>query len=138
MKDKKNKDCNCPTESIEELYQEFSGEESKPLENIVEMNSFSDEDSTPNLVPPFEDESNMEEGFGAGTWHNNKKVHGLWTKDQTRNSWASYTGLGWKKLNSSNNSSCVALSILAAHAKQYNKNTKIKIDGGQIKEMYVW
>lgn len=136
MKDNKNKDCNCPSESIEDVNFQ-SSLESTPQENL-ENEASANEDSTPDVVPSNEEESNNEEGFGAAVWHRNKKVTSLWTKDETRNSWVGIAGIGWKKLNSSKNSSCVALSILAAHAKQYNKNTNIKIDGGQIKEMYVW
>lgn len=136
MKDNKNKDCNCPSESIEDLNFEASSE-STPQESS-EKEASSNEAFTPDVIPPNEEESNNDEGFGAGVWHQNKKVTSLWVIDQTRNSWAGFSGMGWKKLNSSNNSSCVALSILAAHAKQYNRNTRIKIDGGQVKEMYVW
>jgi hypothetical protein len=136
MKDNKNKNCNCPDDNMEELNFQSSSE-STPQESS-ENSASSDKSTSPDVVPPNEEESSQEDGFGAGTWYENKKVTSLWTKDETRNSWAGIGGMGWKKLNSSNNSSCVALSILSAHAKQYNKNTKIKIDGGQIKEMYVW
>ncbi|MGJ8745634.1 hypothetical protein [Polaribacter sp.] len=134
MKD--DKKCNCPEESMEELNIESSSE-STPQESLENTDSFS-ESFGPELLPPDEEEGNETEGFGAGVWHQNKKVTSLWAKDETRNSWAAISGMGWKKLNSSNNSSCVALSILAAHAKQYNRNTKININGGQIKEIYVW
>ena len=134
MKD--DKKCNCPDENIEELNMQ-SSLESTPQESLENTDAFS-EFSGPELLPPNEEEAAENDSFGAGVWHENKKVTSLWAKDETRNSWAGISGMGWKKLNSSNNSSCVALSILAAHAKQYNKNTKIKIDGGQIKEIYVW
>ncbi len=136
---KKNKDCNCP-EDIEDVQMNISESSDSQPNLAIENIESSAESDQPLEAPPYEDgDAEQDSGaFGAGAWHNNKKVTSLWSKDETRNSWAAVSGLGWKKLNSSNNSSCVALTILSAHAKQYNRNVKLKIDNNQIKEMYVW
>lgn len=136
---KTDKDCNCP-EDLEGVQINISEENDSQPNMSVENFESNAESGGPFEEPPYENDNSEQdsESFGAGTWHNNKKVTTLWSKDETRNSWAAINGLGWKKLNSSNNSSCVALTILSAHAKQYNRNVKFKIDNNQIKEMYVW
>lgn len=136
---KTDKDCNCP-ENIDNIQvNEVESIESQPNALDENLEVVGEDFDRPMETPPFQDEfQENSEAFGAGVWHDTKKVTGLWSKDETRNSWAAINGLGWKKLNNTNNSSCVALTILSAHAKQYNKNVKLNIDNNQIKEMYVW
>ena len=38
-------------------------------------------------IAQFEKGQAAEEAFGAGVWHSNKKVVGVWTKAETRNAW---------------------------------------------------
>ena len=111
---------------------------SAPAEEIEDANFEFDGDESPEETPPEDSFSGEDEGFAAAVWYDNKKITRLWSKDETRNSWAAVSGLGWRKLNSSNNTSCTALTILASHARCFNRNVKLKIDNGQIKEMYVW
>ena len=120
-------------------------EASQPEEPItsIENSDFSDEElqlSEPTENPPgmLLAENDDEEGFGAGIWYSNKKITALWTINQTRNSWAGISGLGWRKIATVNNSSTVALTMLAAHAKDRNRNVKLKIDNNRIVELYVW
>lgn len=111
---------------------------SAPAENTDDANFEFESEESPIETPPDDSFSDTDEGFGAAVWYDNKKVTKLWSKDETRNSYAAVSGLGWKKLNSSNNTSCTALTILASHARCFNRNVKLKIDNGQVKEMYVW
>jgi len=75
--------------------------------------------------------------FGA-TWHDNIKIQALFGTKANRNSWVYPTGLGWKKLADNSDSASVALTMLAAHARQLDRTTKIKEDDSKITEMYVW
>lgn len=123
-------------------YEASGNATSAPSEDAAGEQFGSDDTSAPIETPPFSNDQDSfgmsDEGFGAAVWLDNKKITALWSKDETRNSWAAVSGLGWKKLNSSNDTSCTALTILAAHARNYNKNVKLKLDNNQIKELYVW
>jgi len=77
-------------------------------------------------------------GFGAGSWHPNKKITALWSINQTRNAYAAVSGLGWKKLANNSDSGIVALNMLTSHAKDRNRNVKVRIDNNKIVEIYVW
>jgi hypothetical protein len=85
-----------------------------------------------------EKEQASEDGFGAGVWQNNKKIAGLWTKAETRNSWANVTDLGWKKIFSGSDTAVVAISILAAQALEKQSLVNVLIENDQIIEIYVW
>lgn len=87
---------------------------------------------------PEEPSLSPEEGIAAGTWHNNKKVTGLWTINQNRNSWVHIHGVGWKKLATNSDSVTIALTILGAHAKQTDRPANLREDGGRINEIYAW
>ncbi|GAA0878081.1 hypothetical protein GCM10009119_10490 [Algoriphagus jejuensis] len=95
------------------------------------------DDSMPSLTPPSES-SSSEEGFGAGVWNNSKKVNALYTTDGSKNSWMSIVGTGWVRLNTLTDSGHIALTILAAAAKEKNSNVNYLLDSNQAKEMYVW
>ena len=91
-------------------------------------------DSAPSIRPP-------EEGFGAGitTWLNNKRITGLWTINQNRNSWVAVDGVGWKKLANNSDSAIVALTVLGSHAREKNSVVNYRDEAdGMIHEMYVW
>jgi len=79
-----------------------------------------------------------EDGFGAGVWHNNKKVSGIWTKAETRNSWLALTDLGWKKIYSGSDSAVVAMEMLGAQALEKQSPVNVLIENDQIIEIYVW
>lgn len=76
---------------------------------------------------------------GITAWQNSKKINGLWSTNQNRNSWVGVEGVGWKKLANNSDSAIVALTTLAAHAfqKGYIVNYRDESDG-MIHEIYVW
>jgi hypothetical protein len=98
----------------------------------------SDEASAPTLLTPNGEEVEAAGDSAGATWHNNKKVTGLWSINQNRNVYAAISDLGWKKLADNNDTCVVALNILAANAKLGNRNVTVREDGGKIVEMYVW
>lgn len=120
------------------VMENLAGESSQPTTPKDEMQSENQESAVPNETPPMESLSANDGGFGAAVWHDNKNITGLWSKNETRNSWAAVSGMGWKKLNSANDSSCAALTILSSHACAFSKKVKLKLENDQIKEMYVW
>ena len=76
---------------------------------------------------------------GIGAWLNDKRVGGLWSINQNRNSWVYITGVGWKKLANNSDSAVVALTILAANAKQSQTTYSYREEAdGMIHETYVW
>ena len=77
------------------------------------------------------------EGFGA-VWHNNKKITGLWTSNQNRNSWFYVEGVGWKKIADNSDTAVVALTILASHALQTGVNVNALEDAGKVTQIYAW
>ncbi|THU40824.1 hypothetical protein FAM09_01545 [Niastella caeni] len=95
------------------------------------------------LATPFDsikefEKGQAEEAYGAGVWHTNKKVVGVWTIAQTRNAWVNLTDLGWKKLYSGSDSSIVAFNILTTHALEKQTFVNVLIENDQIIEMYAW
>jgi hypothetical protein len=80
-------------------------------------------------------------GAGAvtGTWQNDKRINALWGINQNRNSWVGVTGIGWRKLANNSDSAIVALTIIAANAKQMQTSVNYREEAdGMIHEMYVW
>lgn len=120
-----------------------AGDSDSPERSIPEE-SLSSSESGASLDAPAQDPpatlsaESGEEAFGAGSWYNGKKITALWTINQPRNSWAGVSGLGWRKISSANDSSSVALTQLAAHAKDRNRNVNVRVDNNQIVEIYVW
>jgi hypothetical protein len=75
----------------------------------------------------------------VGAWLNDKRVTALWTINQNRNAWAYIAGVGWKKLANNSDTAVVALTMLAAHAKQAQTNFSYRDEAdGMIHETYVW
>ncbi len=93
-------------------------------------------DDAPTLTPGA---AGVTAAAGVTTWLNNKRVSGLWGINQNRNSWVYVTGVGWKKLANNSDTAVVALTILAASAKQMQSvyNYREEADG-MIHETYVW
>ena len=60
----------------------------------------------------------MGAGAGVTAWLNDKRITGLWSINQNRNSWVYVNGIGWKKLANNSDSAIVALSMLSAHARE--------------------
>ncbi|GAB4373140.1 MAG: hypothetical protein Kow00114_34960 [Kiloniellaceae bacterium] len=96
-------------------------------------------EARPMMTPPSEVVS--EEGLGEGitAWHNSKKVTAMWANASARNAFASVAGLGWKKLSNANDSSFLALTMLASSAEQTNSNCNLRIEAdNEVHEIYVW
>lgn len=91
--------------------------------------------SAPSLIP--ESEGAKSEGITA--WQNDKRITGLWTINETRNSWVYITGVGWKKLSNTVDSATVALTMISGSARQTNTPVNYRDEAdGMIHEMYVW
>jgi hypothetical protein len=90
-------------------------------------------DAAPSIKAP--------DGVTAGitAWQNNKRINGLWSINQNRNSHVSISGIGWKKLVNNSDSAIVALTMLSAHAREKDSPVNYREEGdGMIYEMYVW
>lgn len=76
----------------------------------------------------------------AGTvWNNSQLVNALWSINEDRNSWVGIQGVGWVKLSTASDTGVVALSVLAAHAKQLQTVVNYRTeDDGMIHEIYAW
>jgi hypothetical protein len=91
--------------------------------------------TAPSLIP----EGGATKSEGITAWQNDKRITGLWTINETRNSWVYVTGVGWKKLSTSNDSATVALTMLGGSARQTNTPVNYRDEAdGMIHEMYVW
>src|SRR5260221_298769 len=55
---------------------------------------------------------------GVTAWNNSKHVTQLWSINQNRNAWIAISGIGWKKLANNSDTAIVAMTVLAASAKQ--------------------
>lgn len=76
---------------------------------------------------------------GITAWQNNKKITGLWSINQNRNSWLHVEGVGWKKLANNSDSAVVALTMLGAHAREKGTNVNYREESdGMIREIYAW
>jgi len=90
--------------------------------------------ASPSQTPPARQATG---GFGA--WQNDKRINGLWSINQNRNSWVSVAGVGWKRLANNSDSAVVALTVLASHARQTQAPTYYRDEAdGLIHEIYVW
>jgi hypothetical protein len=83
----------------------------------------------------------LESGAGAGisAWLNDKRITGLWTINETRNSWINVSGIGWKKLANNSDSAIASLTMLSAHA--YEKAAVVNYreeSDSMVHEIYVW
>ena len=90
----------------------------------------------PTLNPPERAEGIS--AIGAAVWSTDKRVNGLYTTFNPRNSWMSIAGIGWKKLATGSDSMCEAMTILAAHCREKNCRIDFAEENGAVKEIYVW
>ena len=94
-------------------------------------------DAQPSQMPPTATEKGNSGGITV--WNNDKRVTALWTINQNRNSWVYINGVGWKRLSAASDSANLALTLLAAHAKQSQTNYTYRDESdGLIHESYVW
>jgi len=79
------------------------------------------------------------QGEGIPGWQSKKQITATWSLNQNRNSWVSVSDLGWKKLSNNSDSAIVALTMLAAHAREKGSVVNYREESdGMIHEMYVW
>jgi hypothetical protein len=70
-------------------------------------------------------------------WLNGQKVLALWSNYQPSNVHGWIDG-AWRKFEDVNDDACTNFAILAAHAKDGNRNVDVRVESGRVKEMYVW
>jgi hypothetical protein len=76
---------------------------------------------------------------GVSAWQKHKRITGLWSINQNRNSWVAVDGVGWKKLVNNSDSAIVALTMLSSHAREKGSTVNYREESdGMIYEMYVW
>ncbi len=75
----------------------------------------------------------------VSAWQNDKRINGLWSISENRNSWVGVAGIGWKKLANNSDSAIVALTMLSAHAHEKESPVYYREESdGMIHEMYIW
>ncbi len=98
--------------------------------------------AAPTLMPPGAGEGAAAavEAVTATVWHSDKRVTALWGINQNRNSWMGTNDAGWKKLANNSDTAIVALTILAAHARDTNGRIDYREEtsDGMVHEVYVW
>jgi hypothetical protein len=83
---------------------------------------------------------------GAGTtWQADARVTSLWSINQNRNVYmytrnhSTNTDIGWAKLSTASESGCVALNMLASHAKSTQARIDYRLESdGMVHEIYLW
>ncbi len=70
-------------------------------------------------------------------WLNNEKVQALWSNHQKANVYGWIDG-AWRKFEDDHTDSCTNFAILAAHAKDDNRDVDVRVESGRVKELYVW
>jgi hypothetical protein len=96
--------------------------------------------SVPTKEPPASAQKSGDTGgIGATVWVSGKKINALWAINENRNSWVSVAGVGWTKLANNSDTAIVALTILAANARQTQGDVSYRQEAdNMIHEMYVW
>ena len=93
--------------------------------------------ASPTLLPPGVSAETAE--AVTATWRSNVKIDALWSIDETRNAWVRVVGLGWRKLYNGRDGSYLALTTLAAQARQTNRPANLREEAdGMIYEIYLW
>lgn len=94
--------------------------------------------SEPKEQPPAALGTAAEGGVGT-VWNGDKRIVGLWAMNQVRNSWIYVANVGWQKLANNSDSAIVALTMLAAHARELNRSVTYRTEtDNMVHEMYVW
>ncbi len=94
--------------------------------------------STPAMSPP-DDVTAVTEDQAITAWHNSKKITAMWCNSSSRNAYAAVSGLGWRKIEDTNDSAFLSLVMLASHAETLNSTVNVNIGAdNKIHEIYVW
>lgn len=117
-----------------------SAVEARPRELTAEETALTARAAQADAVPTLEPPQSQTAGAGAvATWISDKRVNALWSMNQDRNSWAAFTDAGWKKLSTASPSAIIALTMLAAHAKQMQTSVSYREEAdSMVHELYVW
>ncbi len=109
-----------------------------PTVQISESRKAAADDNTaaPPLTPPAV--TNQSGAVGAAVWNTDKRVNGLYTTFNARNSWMSINGVGWVRLATNSDSACEAMTILASAARDKNLRIDYAVDAGLTTEIYIW
>jgi hypothetical protein len=70
-------------------------------------------------------------------WLNGKKIDALFATHHKSNVHSWIDG-AWRKLDDDHADACTNFAILAAHAKDGNRNVDVRVESGRVKEIYVW
>lgn len=103
---------------------------------VMSSQTLSTSANAPTLAPPERAEGVT--AFGTAVWTTDKRVNGLYTTFNPRNSWMSIAGVGWKKLATGSDSMCEAMTDLAAHAREKNCRIDYAEENGLVTQIYVW
>lgn len=78
-------------------------------------------------------------GAGVSAWQNDKRIDALWTLSEDRNSWMGVATIGWRKIAPGSETSLVAMTMLAAHARCTNAPINYRDESDNlVHELYVW
>lgn len=95
-------------------------------------------DKEPPLTNSEAEVSGQAETAAAIVSQADKRVTGLFTTFNSRNSYMFIAGLGWKKLATGSDSSQEAMNTLAAHCREKGSRIDFSEENGLVKEIYVW
>ena len=70
-------------------------------------------------------------------WIRGKKIDALWSNEQESNVHGWIDG-AWRKFQDDHDDACTNFAILAASAKEANRDVDVRVEDGRVKEMYVW
>jgi hypothetical protein len=97
---------------------------------------------SPTLVPPGAGTSTVSvvtPGTATGTWTSGVKVNALWAQFATRNAYMSVQNVGWVKIFNGTDAAFLALTTLAAQAKQTQSQVVYRTEAdGMVHEIYLW
>ena len=74
----------------------------------------------------------------ATVWQSDKAITATWSDTGTRNAWALVDGVGWRKIFPGTDGAFLALTLLAAQARQTGHHVNYREDDSVIKEIYLW
>ena len=74
----------------------------------------------------------------AAAGERDRRVTALWSADQEGNTWVGIGGVGWRRLGGGCDSAHIALTMLAAHAREQGSRVHYRESDGVIGEIYVW
>jgi hypothetical protein len=93
--------------------------------------------TAPTAEPPTLGDAATAEGVSA-TWRSGQVI-ALWSVNEIRNAWANVQGVGWKKIYNGKDGAFLALTTLAAQARQTGRSINFREEAdGMIYEIYLW